>query len=32
MTNAPAAARPEPPRWYRWTVLAFISLAMFGNY
>jgi len=26
------AARPEPPRWYRWTVLAFISLAMFGNY
>ena len=24
--------RPEPPRWYRWLVLIFISLAMFGNY
>jgi MFS family permease len=24
--------RPHPPRWYRWTVLIFISLAMFGNY
>ena len=23
---------PHPPRWYRWTVLVFISLAMFGNY
>ena len=21
-----------PPRWYRWTVLVFISLSMFGNY
>ena len=21
-----------PPRWYRWTVLVLISLAMFGNY
>jgi len=28
----PAVQRPEPPRWYRWTVLGFISLAMFGNY
>ena len=32
MTNVSAAARPEPPRWYRWLVLSFISLAMFGNY
>jgi len=23
---------PLPPRWYRWIVLVFISLAMFGNY
>ena len=23
---------PLPPRWYRWTVLVLISLAMFGNY
>lgn len=23
---------PPPPRFYRWTVLIFISLAMFGNY
>ena len=27
-----AAARPEPPRSFRWTVLVFVSLAMFGNY
>ncbi|HXE90990.1 MAG TPA: MFS transporter [Terriglobales bacterium] len=25
-------AQPEPPKWYRWMVLMFISLAMFGNY
>jgi MFS family permease len=25
-------ARPEPSRLYRWIVLIFISLAMFGNY
>src|SRR5579859_1115968 len=25
-------ARPEPSRLYRWAVLIFISLAMFGNY
>jgi MFS family permease len=25
-------ARPEPSRGYRWLVLVFISLAMFGNY
>jgi len=24
--------RPEPSRPYRWVVLIFISLAMFGNY
>lgn len=27
-----AAARPQPSRLYRWLVLVFISLAMFGNY
>src|SRR5579883_2325787 len=36
-TNAPAASsqtqtRPEPSRAYRWIVLCFVSLAMFGNY
>jgi len=24
--------RPAPPDWYRWAVLLFVSLAMFGNY
>lgn len=24
--------RPQPPPIYRWTVLVFVSLAMFGNY
>ena len=24
--------RPAPPGWYRWVVLLFVSLAMFGNY
>jgi len=28
----PIAARPQPTRLYRWLVLVFISLAMFGNY
>jgi MFS family permease len=28
----PENARPEPSRLYRWTVLLFVSLAMFGNY
>jgi len=33
MTAAdPASGRPAPPRAYRWLVLIFISLAMFGNY
>ena len=31
-TTAQIAVRPDPPRWYRWTVLVLISLAMFGNY
>jgi MFS family permease len=26
------SVRPPPPRAYRWLVLVFISLAMFGNY
>ena len=26
------AVRPEPSRFYRWVVLVFVSLAMFGNY
>ena len=31
--NAPGiAGRPQPTRLYRWLVLVFISLAMFGNY
>jgi MFS family permease len=30
--SAPAAARPEPTRYYRWVVLVIISLTMFGNY
>jgi MFS family permease len=33
MTDSDAmTARPAPPRAYRWLVLVFISLAMFGNY
>jgi MFS family permease len=28
----PEALRPEPSRPYRWMVLIFVSLAMFGNY
>ena len=28
----PSAALPQPSRLYRWVVLFFISLAMFGNY
>jgi MFS family permease len=28
----PAIVRPEPPRAFRWLVLVFASLAMFGNY
>ena len=30
--SMPEAARDEPTRLYRWMVLIFISLAMFGNY
>ncbi len=33
MSDSPlTAARPAPTRVYRWLVLVFISLAMFGNY
>src|SRR5215468_6660672 len=28
----PENTRPEPSRLYRWMVLLFVSLAMFGNY
>ena len=31
-TPAVAVERPQPSRLYRWLVLVFISLAMFGNY
>jgi MFS family permease len=31
-TGVEAVARPAPTRLYRWLVLVFISLAMFGNY
>ena len=27
-----ASVRPEPSRFYRWMVLIFVSIAMFGNY
>ncbi len=32
MTPETESAVNAPPRWYRWTVLIFVSLAMFGNY
>ena len=34
MSVAPTVAetRPEPTKFYRWLVLIFLSLAMFGNY
>jgi len=32
MTDSAVSVRPAPPRAYRWLVLVFISLAMFGNY
>ena len=32
MADQTPAARPRPTRLYRWLVLVFISLAMFGNY
>ncbi len=31
VSRAPSA-RPQPSRLYRWVVLVFVSLAMFGNY
>jgi len=30
--SKPEALRPQPSGFYRWAVLIFISLAMFGNY
>src|SRR5436305_9112024 len=30
--SMPEAPRDEPTRLYRWMVLVFVSLAMFGNY
>jgi MFS family permease len=32
MTDAQTAARPQPPRSYRWLVLLCVSAAMFANY
>ena len=32
MTAESVIPRPQPPRAYRWLVLIWISLAMFGNY
>src|SRR5580700_10836660 len=31
-TVRPEPVRPEPSRMYRWLVLIFVSLAMFGSY
>ena len=31
-TLVPVADRPQPSKMYRWLVLIFVSLAMFGNY
>jgi len=30
--QSPAVERPQPSKFYRWLVLIFVSLAMFGNY
>lgn len=32
MPATPALVRPQPSKVYRWVVLVFVSLAMFGNY
>lgn len=32
METATAISKPEPSKLYRWGVLVFVSLAMFGNY
>ncbi len=32
MSATPALERPQPSKVYRWVVLVFVSLAMFGNY
>src|SRR5271157_2762206 len=31
-TQLPVPDRPQPSKFYRWLVLIFVSLAMFGNY
>ena len=31
-TDVMTGGRPQPPAAYRWTVLVFVSIAMFGNY
>jgi MFS family permease len=31
-SNENLANKPAPASWYRWIVLLFVSLAMFGNY
>lgn len=30
--STPPSVRPEPPPYFRWTVLVLLSVAMFGNY
>ena len=32
MTQSPAAATAEPGKLYRWLVLFWLSITMFGNY
>lgn len=32
MSTPVAVERPQPSKFYRWVVLIFVSLAMFGNY
>jgi len=32
LMQSPVAGRPQPSKMYRWLVLIFVSLAMFGNY
>jgi len=32
ITNPALTLKKDPPAWFRWLVLIFISLAMFGNY
>ena len=32
VAEVPIEVRPQPSQLYRWLVLIFVSLAMFGNY